>query len=75
MDTISHEGFSKTKINKPAPRKTEELTEEEKEKMMKAFVTRNEKDLKVSLHFIPFVASVLIINRLQGHLELILCGH
>ena len=66
MDTISHEGFSKTKINKPAPRKTEELTEEEKEKMMKAFVTRNEKDLKVSLHFIPsipFVASVLIINR------------
>jgi cell division cycle protein 37 len=47
VDTISHSGFSKTKINKPAPRKTEELSEEEREKRMKDFVKKNEKDLKV----------------------------
>ena len=48
MDTISSDGFSKTKINKPMERKTEELSEEEKEKRMKKFVKHNEKDLKVS---------------------------
>ena len=48
MDTSSSDGFSKTKINKPMERKTEELSEEEKEKRMKKFVKHNEKDLKVS---------------------------
>ena len=47
MDTISQEGFSKTKINKPAPRQTENLSEEEREKRMKIFVKNNESDLKV----------------------------
>ena len=47
MDTISQDGFSKTKINKPVARKEEELTEEEKEKKLKNFVKANEKDLKV----------------------------
>ena len=49
MDTISREGFSTTQINKPAPRKQEELSEEEREKRMKEFVKKNERDLKVSL--------------------------
>ena len=48
MDTISQDGFSKTKINKPVARKPEELTEEEKEKKLKNFVKENEKDLKVN---------------------------
>jgi cell division cycle protein 37 len=48
VDTISQEGFSKTKINKAEPRKEEEISEEEKEKRMKAFVKTNEKDLKVN---------------------------
>ena len=49
VDTISREGFSTTQINKPAPRKQEELSEEEREKRMKEFVKKNERDLKVSL--------------------------
>ena len=48
VDTISQDGFSKTKINKPVARKPEELTEEEKEKKLKNFVKANEKDLKVN---------------------------
>ena len=48
VDTISQDGFSKTKINKPVARKEEELTEEEKEKKLKNFVKANEKDLKVN---------------------------
>jgi len=47
VDTISQEGFSKTAINKQLTRKTEELTEEEKEKRTRQFVKENEKDLKV----------------------------
>ena len=47
VDTISTEGFSKTKINKPVPRKQEDLSEEEREKRMKEFVKKNETDLKV----------------------------
>ena len=46
MDTISKEGFSKSKINKPLPRVEQELTEEEREAKMKDFVKKNEKDLK-----------------------------
>jgi cell division cycle protein 37 len=48
VDTISQDGFSRTKINKPKPRQTENLSEEEKEKRMKIFVKNNESDLKVT---------------------------
>jgi len=46
VDTISKPGFSHTKINKPKPRQEENLTEEERENKMKAFVEANRKDLK-----------------------------
>lgn len=46
MDTISKPGFTKTAINKLAPKKKEVLTEEEKEKRMKEFIKENEKVLK-----------------------------
>ncbi|KAG0719971.1 Hsp90 co-chaperone Cdc37 [Chionoecetes opilio] len=46
VDTISSEGFSKTLINQPPPLKTDELTEEEKEKRMKEFVKKNEANIK-----------------------------
>lgn len=46
VDTISNPGFTKTVINKPPLRKTEELTEEEREKRMQAFIKENEKMLK-----------------------------
>lgn len=46
VDTISKEGFSKTKINKSVPRKEENLTEEEREARMKDFVNKNKADLK-----------------------------
>lgn len=46
VDTISSDGFSKTVINKPAKRKEEELSEEEKEDKMKAFIKENEKLIK-----------------------------
>ena len=46
VDTISKEGFSKTKINKSLPRKDENLSEEEKEKKMREFVEKNKQDLK-----------------------------
>ena len=41
VDTISKEGFSKTKINKSVPRKDENISEEEKEARMKEFVNKN----------------------------------
>ncbi|XP_014252146.1 hsp90 co-chaperone Cdc37-like [Cimex lectularius] len=46
VDTISQPGFTKTLINKPPPRKNEELSEEEREKRMQAFIKENEKQLK-----------------------------
>lgn len=46
VDTISNPGFTKTIINKPAPRKVEELSEEEREKKMQVFIKENEKILK-----------------------------
>merc|ERR1712226_1307014 len=46
VDTISKDGFSKSKINKPMPREKEELSEEEREDKMKEFVKKNQKDLK-----------------------------
>lgn len=46
VDTISKEGFSTSKINKPLPRDQPELTEEEREEKMKTFVKKNQKDLK-----------------------------
>merc|ERR1719158_2020277 len=46
VDTISKDGFSKSKINKPMPREKEELSEEEKENKMKKFVQDNKEDLK-----------------------------
>merc|ERR1711944_380009 len=46
VDTISKDGFSKSKINKPIPREKEELTEEEKENKMRKFVQDNKEDLK-----------------------------
>lgn len=46
VDTISKEGFSKTKINKSVPRKDENISEEEKEARMKEFVNKNREDLK-----------------------------
>jgi len=46
VDTISKDGFSKSKINKPLPRVQQEMTEEEREDKMKEFVKKNQKDLK-----------------------------
>jgi len=45
VDTLSKPGFSKTILNN-AVRKTEELTEEEKEERMKKFVKENKKLIK-----------------------------
>lgn len=46
VDTISSDGFSKTLINHPPSRKSEELSEEEKEQRMKEFVKKNEANIK-----------------------------
>ncbi|GLH02788.1 Hsp90 co-chaperone Cdc37 [Gryllus bimaculatus] len=46
VDTISHAGFTKTVINAPPSRASEELSEEQKEQRMKKFVKENEKTLK-----------------------------
>ena len=46
MDTISKEGFSKTIMNKQAPRKESEMTEEEKVAYMKAFTKKHEENIK-----------------------------
>lgn len=48
VDTIGQDGFTKTVINKKAPRNEEDssLSDEEKEKRMKQFVKENEKKLK-----------------------------
>lgn len=47
VDTISQPGFTKTVVNKKAPRpKDENLTEEEREQRMKRFIKENEKQLK-----------------------------
>ncbi|XP_054706411.1 hsp90 co-chaperone Cdc37-like [Uloborus diversus] len=46
VDTISHDGFAKTVLNKDAPPKKEELTEEEKAEKQRIFVQENEKLLK-----------------------------
>lgn len=46
VDTISNPGFTKTVINKPASRHNEKLSDEEREKRMKAFIKENEKLLK-----------------------------
>ena len=49
VDTISKEGFSTTKINKPVPRKDENLTEDEREARMKDFVNKNKAGTKITL--------------------------
>jgi len=46
VDTISKAGFSKTVINKPAAKKKEELTDEEREERQRKFTKENEKLLK-----------------------------
>jgi len=46
VDTISQEGFSKSIINKSQPRTNENLSEEEREKKMRDFVSKNEKEIK-----------------------------
>ena len=47
VDTIGHEGFTKTVINKKPGRKDEDsLSDEEKEKRMRQFIKENEKTLK-----------------------------
>lgn len=46
VDTIAHEGFTKTVINKDMPRKDDNLTEEEREKRIVKFVKENEKKIK-----------------------------
>ncbi|KAG0443930.1 hypothetical protein HPB47_014376 [Ixodes persulcatus] len=46
VDTISKEGFTKTILNKPEPRKEEVLSEEDRERKQKQFVTDNEPLLK-----------------------------
>lgn len=46
VDTISHEGFTKTVINKPVPKKEKEMTEEEKEEHQRQFINENDKLLK-----------------------------
>lgn len=46
VDTISKEGFTKTVLNKDAPRRPEEMTDEEKAELQRIFVKENEKLLK-----------------------------
>jgi len=47
VDTISKEGFTKTIINKPKPRKdNSHLSEEEKEELYRKFVKENESKIK-----------------------------
>lgn len=46
IDTICKEGKSKTIINKPEPRKVENLTEEEKVERLQKFTSENEKLIK-----------------------------
>ena len=46
IDTICHEGFEKTIINVPKKKQEEHLTEEEREKRMRNFVKKYEKELK-----------------------------
>ena len=46
VDTLSRAGFSKTIMNTQPKVKTEDLTEEEREKRMKKFVKENEKKIK-----------------------------
>ena len=47
VDTISHDGFAKTVINKPKPQDEKPpLTEEEQEKYYKEFVKKHEKHIK-----------------------------
>merc|ERR1719192_330619 len=46
VDTISQEGFSKSIINKPKPRTNENLSEKEREKKMRDFVSKYEKEIK-----------------------------
>ncbi len=46
VDTISQPGFTKTIVNKPSPRSSNELSEEEKEKRFKMFVRENESLIK-----------------------------
>ncbi|CAG0882984.1 unnamed protein product [Darwinula stevensoni] len=46
IDTICREGFEKTIINVPKKKQVEHLTEEEKEKRMRDFVKKHEKELK-----------------------------
>ncbi|XP_022105979.1 hsp90 co-chaperone Cdc37-like [Acanthaster planci] len=45
VDTLSHDGFSSTRINKYKP-KEEEMTEEELDKKQARFVQKHEKDIK-----------------------------
>lgn len=45
VDTISKEGFSKTVVNKPAPRVEKEMTEEEKVAYMKEFTKKYKSDI------------------------------
>jgi len=46
VDTISKDGFTKTVINKPVPRKKEEMTEEEREEKYRKFSNENGKLIK-----------------------------
>ena len=46
VDTMSTPGFSKSIINKPKPRTNEHLSEKEREKKMRDFVNKNEKEIK-----------------------------
>lgn len=46
VDTICHEGKSKTIINKPEPRKKEELSEDEKIERQQKFTKEHEKEIK-----------------------------
>jgi cell division cycle protein 37 len=46
VDTICHEGKSKTIINKPEPRKKEQMSEEEKMERQQKFTKENEKLIK-----------------------------
>merc|ERR1719500_2467913 len=46
VDTLSRDGFSKTIMNTQPKPKTEDLTEEEREKKMKKFVKENESKIK-----------------------------
>lgn len=46
VDTISHDGFQKTVINKSAINKKEELSEDQKELNLKEFIKKYEKKMK-----------------------------